>query len=845
MKKILFALAAVVMLAPACTQEFDDVAAPVKMKTITMSVSYELPEVFAEDGTRVTLDDNNSLVWEDGDKIMVVYTSGGKVASAISSPLDSVNPAVGQTISNPATFTVEIPSGATLNYAVSYVGTFNGSLEASRMRVQFAGWANGAADYGNNIATGTSLADVVRQCPASGVITDGKVTLHNSAAFCEVQLTGADKIWSVALMSKSQNLRSRYGDINNIASAEPKLAIYQNAERVSEDPSSFGGALCLVSGGAVLSSTPKSIYFAMPVIDLPAEDLFILVRTGSFTRLYRSKNAHSFKRSHVTRIKPIAVAAPDTDAVTYEPLDAQGLSNCYMVAPSTTDKYYSFSVNNIDGQTAIWNGTTNSYGVWHMWATKDHLIEDVAVIYGSTGDKGRVFFKVPANTGNGSCMLAGGPINVPQMGTNWAWHIWITDAQAVTYGEPAMTVLDRSVGATWTPKSKAEVVAMTGETAAQTVGFMYQYGRHNPFPGPKNLNAPSTLNKWGYEGNAGNKAPYVQNTPNVELYKFTRWQNAFTNYDNPSTAPKASTGVKYYNMQMVQYGGSWASDVTQASINADGVSGNKKFWSTAEKGNQDPCPQGYRVAGITELERIFRELKADGSLSLYTNHYSPSKKTYSINAKYTVDKNADGKIDSKDGYDAANNAIKYATDALGSFSNGEVGEVSKEAREAALNGNFIWFPHGGFRMMKQAAANAGEHGCLMYSTNYLHDGKSANTPAVGVVWGVPDYDISALLDATKVANIAMPNHAKSGYPNYVCIPYKWATTGENIWTYGTLATNDIAVRHNTGATAFTINKGGLPAHDALPVRCVKIATASGKALVAPLAGEQNDANAWN
>ena len=147
-------------------------------------------------------------------------------------------------------------------------------------------------------------------------------------------------------------------------------------------------------------------------------------------------------------------------------------------------------------------------------------------------------------------------------------------------------------------------------------------------------------------------------------------------------------------------------------------------------------------------------------------------------------------------------------------------------------------------MMKQAAANAGEHGCLMYSTNYLHDGKSVNTPAVGVIWGVPDYDISALLDA-NITQIAMPNHAKSTYPNYVCIPFKWAVTGENIWTYSTLATNSIAIKDNTGATAFTMNKGGLPAHDALPVRCVKMAATSSQASVAPLAGQQSDANAWN
>lgn len=844
MKKIFSAMiCAVVMLTSACTKDFDaSVNSNVPLKTITLSVSHELPEVFNEDGTRVTINDKNQLVWEVGDAITIAYTSNGTVSSATSEPLAAGDPAVGQPIYESAEFTVSIPEDATMHYAYSYCGTYSGSLSATRMRIQMAGWTNDAPDYGNNMAAGTSFADVVRQSPASGAVSfnpsnnTGTVALHNAAAFVEVQLTGDEKVWTVGVMSKSQNLRSKYGDINDIATDNPKLFIYQNVEKNSEDPSSMGGAHCVVSN-TQLSDTPTSFYFAMPVVNLPAEDMFIIVRGETFARIYRSKNAHSFTRNHVTRIKPFAVGAPDTDGVTYEPLDKDGVSNCYMVAPATTDKYYSFSVVNIDGGNAVWGNKTKNYGVWPLWATKDKLVEDVAVVYEtSNGSEGRVYFKVPANSGNGSCVLTGGPINSAQIGTNWSWHIWVTDAHAVTYGDPAITVLDRAPGALWVPTSKEEVVAMTDETAAQTVGFMYQYGRHVPFPGPKSLNNPSGANKWGYEGSGGNKGSFTNNTLKVELYKFSRWQNGFTCYDNTN---KDATGTKYYNMQMMQNGGTWATDVTQESINADGVSGNVKYWSTAQKGNQDPCPQGYRVAGVTELERIFRELKGDGSLSLYTNHYSPSNQTYSINAKKTVDSNSDGTADAMD---AANNAIKYATDAYGSFSNGEVGEVSKAAREEALNGNFIWFPHGGFRMMKQNAANAGEHGCLLYATNYLHEGKSVNTPAVGVVWGVPDYDLTALLAATK---IAMPSHNISAYPNYVCIPFKWAITGENIWTYSTLASNDISVRLNTGATAFTMNKGGLPAHDAAPVRCVKIATASGEAQVSSLAGQQTDANAWN
>ena len=92
--------------------------------------------------------------------------------------------------------------------------------------------------------------------------------------------------------------------------------------------------------------------------------------------------------------------------------------------------------------------------------------------------------------------------------------------------------------------------------------------------------------------------------------------------------------------------------------------------------------------------------------------------------------------------------------------------------------------------------------------------------------------------------MAMPSHATSGYTNYVCCPYKWALPCQNMWEYGSALTGTIKVLRHDGTQAFTF-AGGLPAHDAAPVRCVKLPTASGDAEVSSLAAKQTDANAWN
>ena len=121
MKKIFSAMiCAVVMLTSACTKDFDaSVNSNVPMKTITLSVSHELPEVFGENGTRVAINDKNQLIWEVDDVVAVVYTSNGTLSRATSEALKAGDSAVGQPIYESAEFSVSIPEDATVHYAYS------------------------------------------------------------------------------------------------------------------------------------------------------------------------------------------------------------------------------------------------------------------------------------------------------------------------------------------------------------------------------------------------------------------------------------------------------------------------------------------------------------------------------------------------------------------------------------------------------------------------------------------------------------------------------------------------------------------------------------------------------
>ena len=818
MKKILFALAAVVMLAPACTQDLTDGqnGGTVEMKKVTFGVSFEQPEFVSEDGTRISLNDENQIVWEEGDKVIIVYTPTGGSITSTEAEVDGGF--VGMPIDEPIMFEFSLPADGnyTVHYAYSSKCTHD-QFTAERLRPRFSVVGGSTGTDANNCAAYTDFGKVVRDCFATGAVntTDKTITLRNSAAFFEVKLTGnGEVVWSVDVLSKSQNLRSKYAYIYNPASENPTLAIYQSLEPTNETASSMGGAHFYATGYTPepLSSTPTSYYFAMPVQDFPAGDLFIQVRTGDYTRLYRASKAHSFKRNHVTVLKPIEVKLIDTDAHDYQPLDADGLSNCYMVAPSTTeDKYYSFSIKNVNGATEIYNGLTKNYGVWPMWATKDGLVEDISVIYGDGhGENGRVYFKVPAGTGNGSCMLNGGPLNSVLIGTNWAWHIWITDAvnQTIASGDNALTFLDRGPGALWTPKSKAEVEAMTGETAAQTVGFMYQYGRHIPFPGPKSLQSLSGNDKWGYEScdsdGSGSVGRFKSNTPAVELYHFARWQNGFTVYGHTS---KDIVGTKYYNMQFLQYNGTWATDLTQDVVK--NATGSENTWLVNEKGNQDPCPQGYRVATFKELIRIFR-LPASNDVVNNTANYCPIN-CYSTGL--STGKNYWRWVDGTKG--------TTMTDSFGGY----VHSIDATAK-AALNGEFIWLPYGGMRLQYRDDSNHRNVGSLFYAGMWdnENDGKTIKT-GYAFLWGVCDYYHTKLDTATS---IYMPGTNIASYfkTAIVRVPAAFVGNSDNVWNVSSITTP-------------------FPASDAMPVRCVKMASASGEAQVSSLAAKQADANAWN
>ena len=151
-------------------------------------------------------------------------------------------------------------------------------------------------------------------------------------------------------------------------------------------------------------------------------------------------------------------------------------------------------------------------------------------------DGNEVHFTLPREPISGNALVAVKDVNGSVL---WSWHIWIVDydpeSKKVTLNNGAV-IMDRNLGA---------ISAAPG--ANEAIGFMYQWGRKDPFPYPE--------------------------------YNFTIVPSEAIYYDyyDPSTSIESTIPTPY----TVYDGAEWNYDSTLWGVN---------------KTKYDPCPRGWKVS---------------------------------------------------------------------------------------------------------------------------------------------------------------------------------------------------------------------------------------------------------
>ena len=326
-----------------------------------------------------------------------------------------------------------------------------------------------------------------------------------------------------------------------------------------------------VTGGDFISdaiSSPYLWFVINPIKIKPSERLISIIETTSGFKIASKHDIPQLNPNTVYTLK-IDATEDNTASSQIQLISDGNISNCHIVSSAGIYRMY---LKKISG------GALTGDNVSWLWASKDggsasfdikDLIDPASISYDKTS--GYVDFRVGSELGKltkGNVILA---LKDQAGEIVWTWHIWITDKPGDYTYEGGKTLLDRNLGAL-----SAEMVS----TGIDNYGFVYQWGRKDPFFGGNGSENETTANMpfatshtirngsvWAVNDNAGYRT--------IDMAR----KNPMTFIVN-STSPNN----EYADWLL-------ASDAT--------------CWSAFDKTDNDPCPAGYKVPARNDLASLY------------------------------------------------------------------------------------------------------------------------------------------------------------------------------------------------------------------------------------------------
>ncbi|MDR0394679.1 MAG: fimbrillin family protein [Tannerella sp.] len=162
----------------------------------------------------------------------------------------------------------------------------------------------------------------------------------------------------------------------------------------------------------------------------------------------------------------------------------------------------------------------------------------------------------------------------------WTWHIWITDKpKDLNYG--GKIFIDRNIGA---------LSADTLAPAVDTYGFVYQWGRKDPFIGGDGLTVDEATNVLSVA-----RAHTIVNPSAAWKANVKGW--------SPADRTEYGTVEQAVNHPMTFI---YNSNSSSEQDPADWLFvSDRTLWSDQEKTDADPCPYGYKTPGKDDMSILY------------------------------------------------------------------------------------------------------------------------------------------------------------------------------------------------------------------------------------------------
>ena len=264
---------------------------------------------------------------------------------------------------------------------------------------------------------------------------------------------------------------------------------------------------------------------------------------------YYSQKYHKAKAGSVRCVVDGNAPVPDLT----EDLSANATANSYIVEKAGDFKFKAVKGNSDESVGAVESAEI----LWETWCndaevTANSVIADVSV------DNGYIYFSTPAELKPGNALIAAKDANGVIL---WSWHIWIpaTKVVSTTHNFWSTPMMDRNLGAL--------VAAKVGEpTPAESFGMSYQWGRKDPFVGPKSPSSGSNATV------AGAEVTQIDATMTVE-----------ESIQNPTVIGHTNDA-----------------DWLPAPDNT--------LWQNDVKTIYDPCPAGYKIPARDKTQPLMDDL---------------------------------------------------------------------------------------------------------------------------------------------------------------------------------------------------------------------------------------------
>lgn len=229
----------------------------------------------------------------------------------------------------------------------------------------------------------------------------------------------------------------------------------------------------------------------------------------------------------------------------------QATSNCYILNPGGNSIGILVSRANEDGTTRL-SSTTSGWTCGLLWTDNSNVLSSSGAVASIVADlaNGRIIVTSGTAKGNAIVYVKDSSGNIA-----WSWHIWVIDTPTSYTTSAGYIFMDRNLGA-----------ITTAPSLATTLGFTYEWGRKDPFPGQASYNTATSQPIYG---------------------------GSISNILVPSSSNNLNYTIQHPNYLMY----SNSSDHTNWNWYSTDGTCNYYLWNTSagKKALYDPCPPGWRV----------------------------------------------------------------------------------------------------------------------------------------------------------------------------------------------------------------------------------------------------------